>query len=898
MGKKILILAANPRGDLRIDREIRDLKKAITRNKNSDKFDVETELAVLPEDLQDLLYDNQPYIVHFCGHGTGEDGLVFENEEGKEQLVSNQALADLFRILGKDIECVLLNACHTETQVDLVVEHIPFSIGTSREILDKAAYWFAVGFYKALVREQPIEICYEWGCNAVEINMPDVKLVSEGRFRKLVAIKDDNMEIESEPLKIVLKQKSDFEFAPQTFALGSPTPEIKSSAKAIPSDIEKELKLEQEIKEYQDLTRTAIDNLGNNPRDLVTRKPISQTEYRQRQTLLNKVKEFWIDGFLKRSLYADNVINLELESRSDAILRPELSSEVLPVELDESFGELQQTDIYQKLGQGKTLLILGEPGSGKTITLLQLAEHLIEQTAQDLTKPIPIVFNLSSWGQKQQPLEQWLIEEFKDKYQVPKLWSEKWLKEEQLILLLDGLDEVREDHRNDCVRAINDFITSYNLTETIVCSRVKDYEALNEKLQLSSAICLKPFSSQQVYGFLDAVGDSLSGVKNLLQQDRDLEQFAQTPLILNVMSLAYQDWSTEDLLQELKSTDNPYSHLFDSYIQRMLNRKVSRTTKPKYSKKQVISWLSWLAKTMVNESKIIFLIEKMQPTLLESRSERIFYRIRNFLLGGLVIGLIAGLFSGLTGGGILCSMDVWGCFVVSLFIVGSFIGLIGGIITIISKEITLFEQVFWSWKRMKSKIIDEIRLGVNFGIKYGLIYGLIEGVIYDIQSGIIQGLTKGLHDSLIGMILGGITFGLLYGMNSGWSNSKVKRTSFPNQGISSSNKSCIKLGLMSGLISGLILGIFFIFFQELRVVDGLLLGLLIGLFVGLKNGGITCIHHFNLRRILYKKGHIPWNYARFLDYASELLFMKKIGGGYVFYHRMLMEHFANMELER
>ncbi len=59
--KKILILAANPRGDLRLDREIRDLKKAIKRNKNSDQFAIEIELAVRPQDLQELLFDHQPY---------------------------------------------------------------------------------------------------------------------------------------------------------------------------------------------------------------------------------------------------------------------------------------------------------------------------------------------------------------------------------------------------------------------------------------------------------------------------------------------------------------------------------------------------------------------------------------------------------------------------------------------------------------------------------------------------------------------------------------------------------------------------------------------------------------------------------------------------------------------
>ncbi|MEM9274345.1 MAG: NACHT domain-containing protein [Cyanobacteria bacterium P01_F01_bin.143] len=883
MSKKILILAANPRGDLRnIDREIRDLKKAIARNKNSDEFEIETEVAVLSEDLQGLIYDNQPYIVHFCGHGTGEDGLVFVNEDGKEELVSNDALAELFRILGKDIECVLLNACHTETQVDLIVEHIPFAIGTSKEILDKAAYWFSIGFYKALVRKQPIEVCYEWGCNAVQIKMPNLKFVSEstGRFRKLIAIAQDDTEIESEPLKIVLKQKPALESTPQTFAPEIPTPEIKPEAKVIPPDIEAELQLEQEIKDYQDLTRTAIDNLGNNSNNLVIRKPITRTEYRQRQTLLNKVKEFWIDGFLKPSLYTDNAINLELESRPDAILRPELSSEVLPIELDESFAELQQTDIYQQVGQGKTLLILGEPGSGKTITLLQLAEHLIEQTTQDLTKPIPIVFNLSSWGQAQQPLEKWLIEEFKDKYQVPKLWSEQWLKEEQLILLLDGLDEVQVNQRNACVRAINDFVTSHNLTETIVCSRAKDYEALSEKLQLSSAICLKPLSSAQVYSFLDTVGESLSELKTLLRQDEELEQFAQTPLILNVMSLAYQGWSTEDLLKELRSTDNRYSHLFDSYIQRMLNRKVSRSIKSKYSKQKVVRWLSWLAKKMVRESRTVFLIEKLQPTLLQNRGEIISYKIRNFLIGGLIYGLIEGLIYGIIIGvyswrtfGIILGLTYGRLFGLIVFL--NF-GLIAGLIICLQKEIILFEHRNWSWQKAKLNRVPE-----------ALILGLI--------GAIIVGITGNLG-GLIGLIIG-----LVMIINDCFNYTEVNDGILPNQGIGNSIRNSFEYGIILGAIV-------LIFFESLAYIlgdklvhysiDGLLIGTFTSLLLAIKNGGATGIQHFNLRRILHKQGHIPWNYARFLDYATELLLMKKVGGGYVFYHRMLMEHFANMDLEQ
>lgn len=76
------------------------------------------------------------------------------------------------------------------------------------------------------------------------------------------------------------------------------------------------------------------------------------------------------------------------------------------------------------------------------------------------------------------------------------------------------------------------------------------------------------------------------------------------------------------------------------------------------------------------------------------------------------------------------------------------------------------------------------------------------------------------------------------------------------------------------------------------------IGLVVGLLGGLganESSGVVCIQHFTLRQILHQKGRIPWNYAKFLDFASDRLLMKKVGGGYVFFHRMLMEHFAQMQ---
>ncbi len=83
------------------------------------------------------------------------------------------------------------------------------------------------------------------------------------------------------------------------------------------------------------------------------------------------------------------------------------------------------------------------------------------------------------------------------------------------------------------------------------------------------------------------------------------------------------------------------------------------------------------------------------------------------------------------------------------------------------------------------------------------------------------------------------------------------------------------------------------------LIGWLILGLISGLILGLIfGGGIACIQHFVLRLILYRNGFIPWNYARFLDYATDRIFLQKVGGGYIFIHRLLLEHFAQMELEQ
>jgi hypothetical protein len=72
-------------------------------------------------------------------------------------------------------------------------------------------------------------------------------------------------------------------------------------------------------------------------------------------------------------------------------------------------------------------------------------------------------------------------------------------------------------------------------------------------------------------------------------------------------------------------------------------------------------------------------------------------------------------------------------------------------------------------------------------------------------------------------------------------------------------------------------------------------GTIPALAVGLSCGGAAYVQHFVLRFLLWCDRRVPLNYPRFLDYATERILLRKVGGGYIFIHRLLLEYFASLE---
>jgi hypothetical protein len=155
---------------LRLDKEVREIQQTLRQSNHRDEFRVIPVGAVRIDDLQQTLYDYHPTIVHFSGHGSGNNGLILEDNSGRSVYVSEDALARLFKAFQTEVECVLLNACYSEIQAQAIHQHIDCVVGMNQAIGDSAAIKFAVGFYRALGAGEPYNNCFESGRTLIDLN--------------------------------------------------------------------------------------------------------------------------------------------------------------------------------------------------------------------------------------------------------------------------------------------------------------------------------------------------------------------------------------------------------------------------------------------------------------------------------------------------------------------------------------------------------------------------------------------------------------------------------------------------------------------------------------------------------------------------------------------------------
>ncbi len=493
--------------------------------------------------------------------------------------------------------------------------------------------------------------------------------------------------------------------------------------------------------------------------------PLSPLNRQNRMRMLKQVQRIWIDGLLTQSLHDATRIELNLQDRPDVLTNP-LRLQVQ--ELDQTPKTLPDgttiVQVYDK-ADGE-LLILGEAGAGKTTLLLELTATLIERAEKDERLPMPIVFNLSSWAEKRQPLSKWLVEELQTKYQVPRKIGKGWTDANQVLPLLDGLDEVAKDARSACVQAINDYYQSRlerGSSPMVVCCRSEEYAGLSTCVMLQHAVSILPLTDPQIDTYLEHAGEQVRGLRKVVNADTELHSLARQPLMLKIFMLAYQGATASEVPIGGTHEGARYT-IFARYVERMLKRREqSRRWKPE----QVIRWLTFLAKQMQEHNQTVFSVESLQPSWLSRKWRLLFQwcvRLPVGLIFGLVLGsigsglLVIGLVFGLGFGLVLLELIVElsngglvynGRLVYSL-ILGIVLGLGSGLVFRPDTGINPAKALVWSWKKARSGLVFKLVFGLIFGLGFGLSSELFGGPLhFGLFGGMFLVLPVGLGSGLV-----------------------------------------------------------------------------------------------------------------------------------------------------
>jgi len=544
-------------------------------------------------------------------------------------------------------------------------------------------------------------------------------------------------------------------------------------------------------------------------------------------------------------------------------------------------SQLENTDIVEVFDQEDIdgeLLILGKPGSGKTTLLVNLAQELVRRAKKDYQQPIPVLLNLSSWKDDKQSIQNWLIEQLKLKYGVHRDFGQKWVKEQEIIPLLDGLDELAADRQPKCVEKINQFLSGW-ANPLVVCSRSEEHSLYPEQLELNNSLELQPLTEKQVLKYLQDTG--YSELSEVIKGDAELQQLATTPLFLNIIVIVILsgeiDW---ERWQEFSSPEEHLEYLFAAYIRSMLGRRYRGKKKP--NDELTRRWLSWLAQRLIEENQTEFLIERVQPYWLNYKWQKWIYGLINGLMGGLSAGMIGGLIVGLI---VEVIYELTAGLIYGL-IGGLIVGLIGGLIG------GLIEGLIEVFKKRRIQVVETLKLSLD-KIRKQLIYGLMGGLTIGMIVALIISLIYGL---IIGIIVGLIIV-LMRALDGPAIESKI----YPNQGIWNSLKNVATISLIIAPLVALFVLVLFWWIKQngettavlpLAWYHFLMVALILAFGLGVVTNGIPVMQHMSLRLVLWANGYAPWNYARFLDYATDRSLMQRVGGRYRFIHDLLRQHLA------
>jgi len=133
----------------------------------------------------------------------------------------------------------------------------------------------------------------------------------------------------------------------------------------------------------------------------------------------------------------------------------------------------------------KRLVIIGDPGSGKSTLLKALASGVSRRQWAEFKDLVPVLVSLRSFSQRadKKPLFDWLAQDYLPEFNLKngEFLLKRLLEQGRILLLLDGLDEVNEEHLEFLFDEIETFLTHQDKgCRVFVTCREQNYDLLSE----------------------------------------------------------------------------------------------------------------------------------------------------------------------------------------------------------------------------------------------------------------------------------------------------------------------------------------------------------------------------------------------------------------------------------
>lgn len=143
------------------------------------------------------------------------------------------------------------------------------------------------------------------------------------------------------------------------------------------------------------------------------------------------------------------------------------------------------------------LMILGKPGVGKTTFLKYLAIQCLEGVFHSHLVPIFVTLKNFAEADNKPSLLEFISAEGSVKY-FDSQDVEKLLTQGRILILLDGLDEVREEDNSRILKEISDFSSSFQQNQFVMTCRIAAKEYTFEKF---TEVEVADFNQEQIVSF-------------------------------------------------------------------------------------------------------------------------------------------------------------------------------------------------------------------------------------------------------------------------------------------------------------------------------------------------------------------------------------------------------------